>query len=150
MYSRARAYTHGEKTIGERERERRRKKKKKKKHVHTYDENPSPSLRVTKGDETRRRMFARRVQIIAGNEMAKRGGGREYRLRNSASSHFYRVSRGRVQWLASHKCTASSFPPLLVSPFFSLFFFFCFLFRSTRPRGRIQSRDIIPRVAKKR
>ena len=72
-------------------------------------------------------MFARCVQIIAGNEMAERGRvGGEYRLRNSASSRFYRFTWTRTmgELLASHKCAQLSlFFFLFLSLVFNFFFF---------------------------
>lgn len=91
-------------------------------------------------------MFARCVQIIAGNEMAERGRvGGEYRLRNSASSRFYRFTWTRTmgELLASHKCAQLS---LFFSLSLSRFQFFFFLFRSTR--GRIYHPVYITACAK--
>ena len=91
-------------------------------------------------------MFARCVQIIAGNEMAERGRvGGEYRLRNSASSRFYRFTWTRTmgELLASHKCAQL---PLFFSLSLSRFQFFFFLFRSTR--GRIYHPVYITACAK--
>lgn len=73
-------------------------------------------------------MFARCVQIIAGNEMAERGRvGGEYRLRNSASSRFYRFTWTRTmgELLASHKCAQLPlFFSLSLSLDFNFFFFY--------------------------
>lgn len=92
-------------------------------------------------------MFARCVQIIAGNEMAERGRvGGEYRLRNSASSRFYRFTWTRTmgELLASHKCAQL---PLFFSLSLSRFQFFFFLFRSTR--GRIYHPRVYHRVCER-
>lgn len=84
-------------------------------------------------------MFARCVQIIAGNEMAERGRvGGEYRLRNSASSRFYRFTWTRTmgELLASHKCAQL---PLFFSLSLSLDFNF-FFFIPLDTRKNISSR----------
>ena len=94
-------------------------------------------------------MFARCVQIIAGNEMAERGRvGGEYRLRNSASSRFYRFTWTRTmgELLASHKCAQL---PLFFSLSLSLDFNF-FFFIPLDTRKNISSSRISPRVRKKR
>lgn len=93
-------------------------------------------------------MFARCVQIIAGNEMAERGRvGGEYRLRNSASSRFYRFTWTRTmgELLASHKCAQLSLFFSLSLSRFQFFFFY-----SARHEEEYIIPCISPRVRKKR
>lgn len=111
MYSRARAYTCYARGRSER----------KEKNTSTYTTRVSPSLRV------RGRNEASNVRAMRPDNRRKRNGGTreeeraEYRLRNSASSRFYRFTwtyNGRT--LASHKCTQ-------LPPFFSLVSIFFFI-----------------------
>lgn len=108
----------------------------KRKNTSTYTTRVSPSLRV------RGRNEASNVRAMRPDNRRKRNGGTreeeraEYRLRNSASSRFYRFTWTRTMGERSLLINAHSF--LL----FFLSFPFFFLFRSTRsPRGRIRHID---------
>lgn len=109
MYSRARAYTCYARGRSER----------KEKNTSTYTTRVSPSLRV------RGRNEASNVRAMRPDNRRKRNGGTreeeraEYRLRNSASSRFYRFTWTRTMGERSLLINAHSF--LL---FFSRFHFF--------------------------
>lgn len=109
MYSRARAYTCYARGRSER----------KEKNTSTYTTRVSPSLRV------RGRNEASNVRAMRPDNRRKRNGGTreeeraEYRLRNSASSRFYRFTWTRTMGERSLLINAHSFLLFFLSfPFF--------------------------------